>query len=755
MFAKYTQIVFPMIKTWRNFISNNNGVALARDAFEDLCFKILDKHFPGKAVVPVSEMDKSSSEKLNVLYVCKLFTDHVSDSRKSQIRSSFNNFVTYQKEHDIKTYVWILCISHQLDENEMHWWNNWHEKMTKEHQINIELFDSNKIIELSKQYELYEDYFEQKKEEIIDLEIEELSEIETDKSVETKEEDDLIEFTIIEPPKQKNKDKKEQKQERKPKEKTEKQDENQIKQKQKPEKRQNKFPKKQPKNKAENKEENKQETEKTENNLASDNKKDNNSQLNKNNNRATPEKQFTKRHRNLNRYDSLKRDYDRILAQTEKFSKAEKLKLEKIFSLKKEYENLFTITDKLDDLNHLMLFYKARSYEIRYKLVPAIFVYEYLLKKEPTREKITEIIGKVRVKEVYISLANCHKKAKATLWELEGDINRIKNNAPTALQCYEKSHQLDKTNNLYIKKYYETLGDLEIEKENPEKAYDCYKKIQRIDRLNEEINRKKINAAYLMRAQKANKKFPRFIFSRYYYSKALKEIESEQTEQKLSMAKRKNLFALAGILLFTIIAVFGIFNWIYYTPPQATHTEAHNTNRQASVQKTNQVMPITSLDQVAIAKGDRIMQNISIDKIHLIDTAIAAYKRALDYGLYNHVAHNKLKEAENYKKIYLSNAQKNILLDSNAYFVSMRRTTENLQLFKYIYDQNNRTLGKYGYVDSLMNIVIPPFYDFDYNRMYNGKEFFKDKKALVCLIHSRGDTNYYQINTKNRILSKL
>ena len=145
------------------------------------------------------------------------------------------------------------------------------------------------------------------------------------------------------------------------------------------------------------------------------------------------------------------------------------------------------------------------------------------------------------------------------------------------------------------------------------------------------------------------------------------------------------------------------------------------------------------------------MKNVSSKNIHLIDSAIIAYNKALKLNSNNKDANIKLKNAQNYKKKYIQTAQKNILSQKDKYFVSLRRESEGLQLFKYIYDQNNN-LGKYGYVDASMKIVIPPIYDFDYNTMYNGSENFHLGKALVCLRLSNNDTIFMNINKNNKVV---
>ncbi|MEA3451012.1 MAG: hypothetical protein U9Q83_03815, partial [Bacteroidota bacterium] len=128
------------------------------------------------------------------------------------------------------------------------------------------------------------------------------------------------------------------------------------------------------------------------------------------------------------------------------------------------------------------------------------------------------------------------------------------------------------------------------------------------------------------------------------------------------------------------------------------------------------------------------------------------YKKAIKLDERNNDAYTKLKNAQKYKNNYIQTAQANILTQKDKYFVSLRRPSEGLQLFKYIYDQDNKRFGKYGYVDTFMTIVIPPIYDFDYNTMYKGSENFSLGKALVCLKLSNNDTIYMKINKSNKVV---
>jgi tetratricopeptide (TPR) repeat protein len=330
----------------------------------------------------------------------------------------------------------------------------------------------------------------------------------------------------------------------------------------------------------------------------------------------------------------------------------------------------------------------------------------------------------------------------------------IRNNQIKAIELYEKSHKLNKNNKLYAKKFYETLGDSQIENELPEEAIDSYENALKNDKTNEELERKRQNAIHLSNGKKFFKSAPlsllNVFIAPFAYWAAHSTINDSTTKNKLNSSSKKFFFTISAVLLIFVVLFF-VFN-DNFTLKNTKPNKPDKSN--IFVQSKTMIKPI-SLENIAITKGDEIMNNISLNDIHLVDTAILAYKRALEFNSNSELAYTQLKKAETYQKEYFSKAQANILLDSTAYFVSMRRDSEGLRLFKYLFEANDKSQGKYGYVDSNMHIVIPPVYDFNYRKMYNGTENFNNGKAIICLIHSKGDTNYYKIDKFNHLKIKL
>ena len=791
-----------MSKIWNNFSELHGGNFLARDVFEELCYKFLDKHYPGKGIVSVNDISKSNPDNLNVVFISKFFTDELTNSRRGQIRRAFNKFLAYKEENNLKVYKWVFCVSYTLNNDELMWWLAWKEKMVQKSEVNIEIFDGDIIVERAKKYGLYEEWFvkkENKEEDKIEKKEEGKIEKKVNVIIENKEEGKI---------EKKENDEKENKEEDKI-EKKENKEEDKIEKKEnkeedKIEKKENVIIEKKEDDELENKKEDKiekKENDEKENKenvilekkeisfeLIPDKKIENKKitlineklkkqkeirkqELEKKKIEKELQKQVSKQEKKkeeiqqdktkkekkrikpakkivnqapLAKYEKLNSQYNKIKEFANKLSKKEKLELKEISSLHK-WDNLFVIKDNLD-ISILKLFYKAKSYEIRKKYVHAVYVYEEIFKKDNYKE-----ILKFKSEDLYKALEKCQKNVQAILNELEGDVYAVRKNYIKAVDFYEISYTLNKNNKTYAKKFYETLGDNQIENDLPNEAVNSYEAALKNDKTNEDLERKLQNAKYLANGKKYFKSSPlsllNIFISPFAYWAAHSTIKKEATKEKLNTSSRKFAFVFASLMLLFVV-IFFVFNTDF------TFKNTKIKQDKILVQNEIFIKPL-SLDKVAVAYGNEIMNNISYKQIHLIDTAIAAYKRALAYNSKNENAYLQLKKADDYKKEYLSNAQANIRLDSVAYFISMRRSSENLRLFKYLFNPNDKSEGKYGFVDSNMQIVIPPVYDFNYNIMYKGNENFINGEAFICLVHSKGDTNYYKINKRNQMIKKL
>ena len=191
-----------MNKTWKDFTKIYKGTNATREAFSELVLELLNKHFPGKDILGVTEFtEKKESNKYNIISYSGFYLDELTNSRKGQIRKAFNKTIEkYDKEKN-QIFAWCFCIPFVLNDDDITWWHNWKKKMKDEYYINIQLFDGEVILELLKKYNLYDKWFK----------IERLEEEKIKNEINEEEimnfSDDLIEFDIsedkIEPKKEK------------------------------------------------------------------------------------------------------------------------------------------------------------------------------------------------------------------------------------------------------------------------------------------------------------------------------------------------------------------------------------------------------------------------------------------------------------------------------------------------------------------------------------------------------------------------
>ncbi len=646
-----------MDTNWEKFISIHNGAFLARDSFESLCFDILDMHYPGRDIISSDEVEKISSQNLNVVFLSKFFFDELTNSRKGQIRKAFKKFINYKNKKNLKIYAWIFCVPYTLNEEEMKWWLTWKNKSSQEYSINIQFFDGDYCLQLAKKYDLYNKWFTKSKAEKTSI-----------KKEEEEEEDKENIFELIAEEKA---DINEQKQEKS--------------------------------TKTEDKE-------------------------------KIP---FAEKIKLKPKYEILKKEYIRILENAKNLNKKNIEHIKKINSQEKPFD-LFNHTE-IDNLEILKLFYKAKSSEVRKNYIDALEQYETIITKKDYQSKL-----KYKKAEIPKAIKFCQEKTEAILNELEGDIFSQKKAPIKALICYEKAFKLDKKNNIIERKYYELYADQLTKQEAYTEALEYYQKAQKI-KNNEKTLSKQRNAYWLGKGENFFN-FPLFnIFFApfgFWYANSIIPAEKTKAKLKTSVKKAAIAFSLLIIILFSIYTIAKI--------------NSINSRIKALIktgEKTD-IPPLKALKpaDIAIAKGDSYMKRLSVANIYLADSAINSYLRAISFDNKNKEAYKKLLKVEKYKKNYIKTAQVRILTQKDKYFISMRRFSDGLQLFKYVYDQKNKKYGKYGYVDSLRNIIIPPVYDFDYNKMYKGTENFINGKALVCLRLSNKDTLFLKINKQNKII---
>ncbi len=219
-------------------------------------------------------------------------------------------------------------------------------------------------------------------------------------------------------------------------------------------------------------------------------------------------------------------------------------------------------------------------------------------------------------------------------------------------------------------------------------------------------------------------------------------IRNNEEVQGLEITETIHKRAKIGIIVWILLLVLAAA--IFYFKDKISLSPSSNVTTQAEA-------PSTPLE-LCLTKGDYYMSLFSQDNPHFIDSAINAYNRAIRIDNTDNRAQTGYNRAMIVRSNFIAQIQQNITNDSATYFLSMRRPTEGLRLFKYKYDPTDTTKRKFGFVDTLGNIVIPPFYDFNYKTMNEQGETFYNGRAKVCLKVGDNDTLYFYIDKRgNRI----
>ncbi len=141
----------------------------SRIKFESICESLFKRIHPTKNIrtVRVSQGDGGIDifigeigEKPIDVIQCKFFIDGIGESQKKQIRESFETAI---KSTEFETKSWTLCVINTLDLNQNKWWSSWKSKVENKYNLSnqfIKLKDGNELVDLLKQYNLYNIAFE-------------------------------------------------------------------------------------------------------------------------------------------------------------------------------------------------------------------------------------------------------------------------------------------------------------------------------------------------------------------------------------------------------------------------------------------------------------------------------------------------------------------------------------------------------------------------------------------------------------------
>lgn len=722
-----------MEKIWKKFKEQFDGEQSAREAFNNMCTDILERHFPTKKIVSAAIDTKIDSiDKSLVVFQSKLFLEGLTNSRKGQIRKAFKDSITIHHSKKNPLFAWILCIPMTMNEEEVIWWLNWSEKMKNEHQVNIQIFDSEFIINLLEKYNISQKWLENKgekseNEEIIIVENEEKKEVEfendlfeivDDKDEKSNLED--IEFII------ERKNEEEEFIEEEVDNSSESSDENDE---ENDEEIDNETDEKIEETEILEEEESlktkdnneKDEETKIEEKSETDNFheiKESNNQLEEN---------------NLSTFKLLKSQHLAFSKNTLSLDEEEKEEIKLLSKKNKFQSDRFDFDDIIiDDITTPDLIFKAKSYKVNENYEKALYIYEKILERTDLQEESK--------KDVEKGLELCENMIIYRNKLSEGDFYFTKKDYVKALEAYEVSYQIDNKSKEIIRKYNFTFAEALVEQKIYQKAIEKYDEALKAEPNSSLLQNKRAFAQLMFTGNKVFKKTPAKylnpLVAPWFYKQAYK-IDNTNTDVNLKLKKiRKNSI----YTLVSIVSVAIIIYLILLIPP---------IQREIVYAEANKA---TSMYEYQMQSGEYFMANFSEEKAHYIDSAIYSFRNAIRYKPHDSIAPIKVEEAKKIKEEYIERAQELINLDSAGYFLSMRDPSEGLRLFKYLFEPYNKSKGKFGYVDENMNIVIPPIFDFNYKTMLNAGERFKDGKALVCLEISEGDTLYFYIDKNcNRV----
>ncbi len=422
----------------------------------------------------------------------------------------------------------------------------------------------------------------------------------------------------------------------------------------------------------------------------------------------------------------------------------------------KNYLNDFVFGD-LSNFKGKELVKKAQIYVTNEQYSRGLYIYEYAYKKHLVGEEFMDeykkgtgeaefklnykyqmILGDLLfAQKDFINASDAYERAinlKTDFVAKQGDDDAFSTESNTYSpsirdsEAETKYHEAKAEALLHINEYKEAADEFLIAlAQNPENAdlVQRYSLAQKLQRWSSIYNSKFIG--WLT---------PLWAPFRYFFSvRGNKEIEDLKIAK--TIRRRSNI----GLVLWALIigaAVALYFMWGRIGVASPVVDDSESPAAQA---------PVTPLE-LNICKGDYYMTRFCDDKPHFIDSAIYAYHRAIRFDNTDTIAKPLYNRAMTIRSNYVAQIQQNIHNDSATYFLSMRRPTEGLRLFKYKYDPRSPEKGKFGFVDTLGNIVIPPFYDFNYRTMDEQGETFYNGRAKVCLEVSPYDTIYFYIDQR-------
>ena len=754
-----------MEQFWKDFILKHGGEYSAREKFDHLCLELLEYHYPGKQIINANKIDKIQSfHDLLLVYLPKLFTDSLNVSRKSQIRKAFNKTIQAAETHNLKIFKWIVCTTHILTPSELKWWNQWKYRNEEQYKIDIELLDGQQIYDLLKKYSLLDKWITDKQEksktqaetqdrEILDLEFsaepasieqspvqQEQTSGQTDETAQTQPVDNETptpeqtgnETTQENQHLQQDVSTTADDQQPETQENTQNQDTQQAAEPQTPE--QESVDEQNIKQQPQTNEPD------TEDKTATEQQKE--------------EKIQIELEKIAKKYTEKKHQFKKVQAYIktlnseahEKFKKLRELSQVKLEKFQEQPDIKQAFNEKIIDI-----FFKARNAEIEKDYDKALFYYEILMaRKDEVEQKL-----KTKRLEIEHSLKFTEKQIEVEKNILLGDAFLAQDKKLEALEHYEEALKLDENNPEALIKYNETLGDLLIESGLYTEAIKAYKEALSKLKTTSSEHRKRLNDKLkLAKSLNTYEKIKYLPLAAEFFLLKAKHIEDKRLKEKLANKsvyfRLKHASIIYGIAAGVILALFIIYSLLKIPATGSSNLPVLPTG--------NPSLKAMSLYDIAMKRGDMYMdkfQKFGYLRVHVLDSAKLAYKRAMYYNMYDSKAVYNYKKAKKILEAYIAEAQQKIKTQPDKYLRIIRPEREGLQFFKFIFNPQNPSVGKYGYIDKNRNIVIPPVFDYHPRQIKPHWVDFHNGKALACVEIDPTTTAYFLINRQGKRISKI
>ncbi len=733
---------------WDDFKAKYQNEQDARVGFTNLCEILMQKKYPEftiKNADLINEAEHNLSKKCKV-FLAKYFLDGVSNSRKGQIRKALNDNLPYMMANKITE--WYLLLPLEFTPEESNWWENWSLRIKQENGITPIVFLTDKledmIADLDQEFPGTENIPRRKSAsgfEPIQIPVNEITEMldfVTDSDMEGKSpdtENPIIEIPALDIPEQTAVSEASE-------------------------------------TAASETSGNEPVTAVVDSNVdktiaviasmhaataAPDTESDDDRQARKKSAVAEPTlSQLTMSWNFKQKFEAL--EAEKLALPTEKGNNQRKVfddRRDK--SNVKNYLNDFVFGD-MSKFKGKELVKKAKIYVTNKQFSRGLYIYEYanakqLLDDDKLKEEYNKgvdeacynlhykyymINGDLKfAQRDYINAAESYKKAKDTTEDWEERINTTTRVENDVLSSLIRDDEAEAKHLEAMAESYLQVGEFGNAIKNFEKAID-------LDPFNEKL-KKRLELAKQLNNSNYFKhpllSWLNIFIAPYLYFKARKIDPNIRELEKAEKLRTKAIWGIVIIVLILLAAAW-LFWWLNRTVVEYVEGGEPKT----------EVMASSTPVAIHQSRGDYYLSHISADKPHFIDSAINAYERALRYDNTDTAAEAGYRKALIEKNSYLEMVQKNISTDSATYFLSMRRPTEGLRLFKYKYDPMDPEKGKFGYVDTLGNVKIAPVFDFNYKKMDAKGETFYNGRALVCLKVAEGDTIYFYIDQRgNRI----